>query len=181
MFYFEVQTSGSHCCVPAPWLAGCTRVHSALALFRRRQGGVCCESGPERGRWRPQGPPNTLAVRPALPSTRPGQCPGPESGSGQAPARRKTTRRSAQPARSSSPARTRPADTRPVRSVWPGDTRAARSGFGRGVSPRGAAAKRAGGTAIAGEVGVFKSGKLQFSCVSGCVFHQMKTEFYTRF
>lgn len=30
-------------------LAGCTRVHSsALALFRRRQGGVCFESGPER-------------------------------------------------------------------------------------------------------------------------------------
>lgn len=40
-------TVGSRRCVPAPRLAGCTRVQLTLALFSAG-GGVCFRSGPER-------------------------------------------------------------------------------------------------------------------------------------
>lgn len=106
-----------------------------------------------QGRWRPQGPPNGLADRPALPPGGTGPGPGTEPGPGSA--RRRTRRRSARCARRGRPAAARPADTRPVRSAWPRDGPAAKSGSGGAVTPRGAAAGRAGGTATAGEVGVF--------------------------
>lgn len=147
-FYSEVPRSQTSARL-APRLAGCTRVHSALA-----QGGVCFQSGPLRekthqGRWRPQGPPIGLVERPAPQPVGPGSGSEPSPG----PALRRTRRRNARGAWRAA----RPLDARPARSAYPADTPAA-SGFGRGVTPRGAAAERAGGTATAGEVGVFTGG-----------------------
>lgn len=108
-----------------------------------------------QGRWRPQGPRNGPPDRRAPSLTLPGAGPAPVLAAGPGPVRRRTRRRSARRAWMFSPAAARPADTRPVRCAWPGDTPAARSGSGGGVTPRGAAAGRAGGTATAGKVGLF--------------------------
>lgn len=76
--------------VPAPRLAGCRRVLSALLLFRRRrrQGGVCFESGPERADSTGKMATAGSAERPGRPASavagrsRSGSGPGARCGSG---------------------------------------------------------------------------------------------------
>lgn len=95
-----------------------------------------------QGRWRPQGPPNGLAVRPA-------QQPA-GTGLGLGPARSRMKRRCTRFV-----LRDSPPIVRPLRPAELRDTPALRNGSVGGVTPRGTPAGRTGGTATAEKVRVF--------------------------